>query len=256
MPVTYPLIGKGITTRVSTSISPPFGKEESAALRDMLEDLEPESTFEGLVASWEVVCQDLLDKANLPPGNKLVRVYSDNSWTDDVPEDWVQYARELRTGECLGSRRTVIERRYGTDSQEWFADQILQRINIVRKALVRDDTASVAHMALSLGQLIATATLKFTWEPDILFAQKRREEIQDRTRKSAHERGEKKQERRSAARKAADERWKNRPDRPISAVIRDLKKQEQFEDMEVNTLRGYLSKPEEWSTFKSRKQKT
>jgi hypothetical protein len=257
MPVTHSLIGTGITTRVSTQISAPFCAEEVAAGECLFEALGQESTFEGIAVSWEGLCQDLLDKAQLPPQNKLVHVYSNGSWTDDVPEDWSQGTHKLKPGECFGDRRAVIERRYGIDSQAWFADHILQRIHLVRRLIARGDTAIVAHMTLSLGMLMTTATMKFTWETDTLLGQARREEIQDRARKSAQVRGGKKQQRLNAVRKAADERWTNHPDWTISDVIRDIRKQEQFKTIYVNTLRGDLSKPEEWSTtFKSRKQKT
>jgi len=69
-------------------------------------------------------------------------------------------------------------------------------------------------------------------------------------------RGKEMQKRRNNVRKAADERWKNHPDWRITDVIRDLRKEEQFKEMYINTLRGDLSKPEEWSTFKAHKQKT
>src|SRR5262245_41062528 len=148
MPVTHPLIGTGITMRDSTNISAPFGEEEDAALRDMLEAIGQESTFEGIAASWEVLCQNVFDKTQLPPRNKLVRVYSDGNWADDIPEDWVQRSHKPRHGEVFGFRQTVIECRYGVDSPEWFADRILQLIAVVRKEIARGATATAAHMAL------------------------------------------------------------------------------------------------------------
>jgi hypothetical protein len=257
MPITHQSIGTGITKRISTSVSAPFGKEEIIAFKDILTALGQNSTFEGIVASWEVFCQDLLANAKLPPWDKVVRIHADGAWADDLPEDWHQRWHEIRgPGEGAGRAFYIAELRYGIDSQEWFAAKILQGIDLVRKVIARGETATAAYLALELGMDMATATLKFAWEPDALLGKDTREKRRDAQQKSARVRGGKKQDRLSKVRKAADEIWERNPEWSTAQVIRSIKKQEQFNDIEINTLRGDLSKPEEWSTFKSRKQKT
>ena len=257
MPITSQLIGNGITERISTSVSAPFGEEEIAVLNCIFKDIGQKSTFEDIAASWEVFCQDVLAQAKLPPWDKFVRIYADGGWADDLPEDWHQRWHEIRRpGEGAGRAIKIAELRYGLDSQEWFAAQILQSIEIVRKAIARGDTATTALMAMELGRDMTTATLKFTWEPDALLGKDTREKRRDAQQKSAQVRGGQKQDRLNKVRKAADEIWERHPDWSTAQVIRRIKKQEQFNDIEVNTLRGDLSKPEEWSTVKPHKKKT
>jgi hypothetical protein len=257
MPITSQLIGTGITKRISTSIRAPFGEEEIAELKCMGKAIGQKSTFEGIAASWEVLCQDLLAKAKLPPWDKFVRIRADGGWADDLPEDWHQRWHEIGgPGERAGRAFSIAELRYGIDSQEWFAAKILQSIDLLRKVIARGETATATHLALELGIDMATATLKFTWEPDALLGKDTREKRRDAQQKSAQVRGEKKQDRLNKVRKAADEIWKSHPDWPVSKVIRSIRKQEQYKDMAANTLKGDLSKPDEWSAFKSRKQKS
>ena len=71
MPVTHSLIGTGITMRVSTHISSPFGEEEVAAGECLFEALGQESTFEGIAVSWEVCVRPCLTRLSCLPKTSL-----------------------------------------------------------------------------------------------------------------------------------------------------------------------------------------
>jgi hypothetical protein len=249
MPVIKKEIGTGLTKRFSLSISGPWGKEERDAIRRMAEGFN-NNTLEKNIASCEVFCQNVLDKANLPPWGTIVHVYADGNWTEDLPKGGT---RGLQPGEAITSAGLLAESRYGIDSEQWFACQILDAIDVVRRAIASQDATKTARAALSLGELNTLAVLKFVWEPNALLGQKIRKQQQNRNNKSAQKRGRGQQERRNEVRKAADEIWKHHSGWTISAVAKYLARTRHENE---HTLRGDLSKPEEWSTtFKPRRQK-
>ena len=57
----------------------PCSEEDVAALTAYMENITQTSTFEGIVAAWEVFCQDVLAKAELPPWDKYVRIYENGA---------------------------------------------------------------------------------------------------------------------------------------------------------------------------------
>jgi hypothetical protein len=148
-------------------VSSPFSEEDMAELKRVSEADRDERTFKGSVRRTEIFCQSLLEKAKLPPWGTAVRMDSDDNWTDDLPraEDWPEDSTEiLRPGESICHVLQVAKRRYGVDSQEWFAAGILDGIDLVRKAIASHDIADTAYRALDLGLLMKTAEFKFTWE--------------------------------------------------------------------------------------------
>jgi hypothetical protein len=243
MPITREHIGTGLTTRVRTNVGSPWGAEEYAALTCIFEAIGQTSTFEAIAASWEAFCQNLLSKAELPPWDKDVRMYSDGNWTDDLPEDWPQRVREiLRPGESTGRTQHIVELRYGLDSQEWFASEIRQRIDLVRTAIASHDTAFTALMALRLGMLIATATLKFAWEPAALTGQKIQRAVRQGGRQRAQNHREAIQARYTKWQEAATDIWINKPGLSRVAVARIVGLQ--F-DVKPNTVRKKIRKPKQ-----------
>jgi len=124
-------------------------------------------------------------------------VSSDGSWIDDFPEDWPRRRHELlKPGESIGCAIDILEFQDRMNSQEWYAANILQQIDIVRILLaVNDatynDAASAASMATSLGANIAVASFKFAWEDDVVLGRIVRQGIRRGTEKSAQIRGEK-----------------------------------------------------------------
>jgi len=255
MPVTHKMIGTGLTKRPSTHISGPFGEEENAALHRMFKDASQTSTFEGLVAPWEDFCQRVLTQAKLPPWDKFVRIYANGDWADDLPEDWDQRWHELRgPGEGVGDAEYIAELRYGIDSPQWFAARILNSLDLVRRAIARDATATAAHLVWNLVLLIATTSFKFSWEPAAMTGEALQKGRPTGNKNSAQTRGIKKQERQDGLRKKAEAIWKDHPDWNKEKAIREIRKKQS--SVPLNTMRRDLSKPEEWSTFKSRKKKT
>jgi len=113
MPVTIQMIGTGITRQPVLTISGslgeepgpgitiyvdgPMSEEEVAATKAYMENSAQISTFEGIAVLWEVYCQDVLGKANLPPWNRDVRIYANGDWADDLPEDWLQRVHEINS---------------------------------------------------------------------------------------------------------------------------------------------------------------
>jgi hypothetical protein len=148
----------------------------------------------------------------------------------------------LRPGESTGRAQHIVELRYGLDSQEWFASEIRQRIDFVRTAIASHDTAFTALMALRLGMLIATATLKFAWEPAALTGQKIQWAVRQGGRQRAHNRREAIQTRYAKWQEAATDIWINKPGLSRVAVARIVGNQ--F-DVKPNTVRKQIRKPKQ-----------
>ena len=176
MPVTQKMIGTGLTTRLCTSISAPFGEEEIGAIRRWVEAYNQISTFERIAASLKVFYQDVLTHAKLPPWDKYVRIYANGDWADDLPEDWRQRLHEiLKPDEWAGRAIDIVELRDRIDSQEWFAAKSLDSIDLVQQVIASEAPASIAYLALHLGILIETAKWKFSWETDALLGKDHRQ---------------------------------------------------------------------------------
>ena len=114
MPVTHTMIDTGMTERPSMSISAPFGAEEMDALYRVSEAHNQTCTFEGRVAPYELLCQNIFANKNLPPWDKWVRIHADGrSWTDDIPEyvlpcEGTWESPSLKT--CADTPRTLTNR--------------------------------------------------------------------------------------------------------------------------------------------------
>jgi hypothetical protein len=173
MPIRFDIIGAGLTKRVQPTlilssveerdgriilnVGEPCSEEDVAALIAYMGNITPTD----LIRDWEVFCQDVLRKAELPPWDKYVRIYADGGWRDDLPTDWGERAHEiLGPGEGIGRAKAVAELRYGVDSQEWFAAGILQDIDLVRKVIARGEAATVARLTQSLVMEMARAEMK------------------------------------------------------------------------------------------------
>ena len=192
MPVTHRKIGTGMTERISTSISgPPWGDEEMRAIQRMVEAQISISTFEGRAARVERWCQQVLVAENLPPWDTVVRVHADGRrWTDDlpahvrqwsltgevpIPEDVRRYLQALkRRGEDINNGKGLADTLYPEHSEVWFACEILTTMDIVRQVRTNHAEESMLCMVWNLGELIATASLKFRWEPDALLGKAHR----------------------------------------------------------------------------------
>ena len=167
MTVTQQRIGTKLTERLRTLVSAPWNEETLGVLHSMFKTSSETSSFEGIAAFWEAFYQDVLAQAKLPPWNKYVRIYANGDWADDLPEDWHQRPHEiLKPGEGAGRAFDIMEQRNGIDSQEWFAAKILNGIDLVRTAIARGETATVAHLTVNLTMDVAIATLKSAWEAD------------------------------------------------------------------------------------------
>lgn len=92
------------------------------------------------------------------------------SWQEMVPKPWAEATTETRQTciDVLGHEGLAGE--YEIDSESWFAAEILRRLTWVDKAIKDRDVQKVARYALQAGELIATADLKFAWEPYALRA--------------------------------------------------------------------------------------
>lgn len=61
---------------------------------------------------------------------------------------------------------------YPRDSEAWFAQQIVRHFEITKAAIERGESDVAARFGYELGELVATACMKFNWEPDALRGQK------------------------------------------------------------------------------------
>ena len=147
MPVTKEEIVIGLTKWCSTKISAPYGEEEIQAMGHMAEDFN-NNTFEKNIAPWEDLCQNELAKALLPPWGTSVRVRADGTWTTDLPENGVW---GLQPGEEIASGWFVAARHHTVASPVLFALEILDAIDVVRRAIARQDATEAARAALYLG---------------------------------------------------------------------------------------------------------
>jgi hypothetical protein len=247
MPVTKEEIVIGLTKWCSTNISAPYGEEEIQAMGHMAEDFN-NNTFEKNIALWEDLCQNELAKALLPPWGTSVRVRADGTWTTDLPENGVW---GLQPGEEIASGWFVAARHHTVASPVWFALEILDAIDVVRRAIARQDATEAARAALYLGELKTFAKLKFAWESLALYGKARKESLHTGNIKSKKTRGDQKEKNQGYARNYADQIWESNPDIPIMKIAYCLrqKKGGEFYGAPINTIRGYLKKPEEWSTF-------
>src|SRR5262249_25445218 len=137
--------------------------------------------------------------------------------------------------------------------EPWFAATILEEINRVRQAVARGDTERAASLGCQVGITMTTAAFKFTWESAAVAGKPVQEGRRTGNKNSAQSRGQTMQERRSRVREAADKIWKEHPDWNNEDVIRALRKNDELADVGESSMRSYIKKPEEWSTFKSRK---
>jgi hypothetical protein len=276
MPVTHRKIGTGMTERISTSISgPPWGDEEMRAIQRMVEAQISISTFEGRAARVERWCQQVLVAENLPPWDTVVRVHADGRrWTDDLPahvRQWVltggvpipddvrRYLQALDSGgEHINTGKGLAYTLYPEHSEVWFVCEILTTIDFARQVRADHAEESMLCKVLDLGGLIATAALKFRWEPDALLGKRFRERRPEGNQNSAVTRGAVKDDRQRKVREAADAFWKQDLTLTNKDVISMLRRDKKFDELlrEVgdDSLRKDLRKPEEWSTVKSHKK--
>jgi hypothetical protein len=241
MPVTHQIIGTGITKRIRTSVSTPYGEEEIAALHCMLQSMAETSTFEGLVGPWEDYCRNVLAQAKLPPWDKDVRISADGGWRDDLPADWGDCAHEiLGPEEGIGRATAVAELRFGLDSQEWFAADFLQDLDLVRRVIARGEAATAAHQALSLAIGMVIAKFKFTWEPAVEIGMKIQQAVHHGGKMTGQARRKEAQLRHAQWQQAADVIWTNNPDESKTNVSRAVARQFKVNE---HTVRKNIRKP-------------
>lgn len=255
MPVHQEIIGTGITKRIRRHISAPYGEKEAAALGRMAEDFNS-NTLENYLAAWESFCQGLLAKAQLPPWRKAVYVDADGTWTENIPKDWQKHSQP---GAQITSTIPLVESRYGIDSELWFACTILAAIDRVRRHMASDDCTLATSAGVELAQLTTTATFKFTWESEIEFGKKTRENRRKANTASIKTRSGRKQTDLNAARSHALALWREEPDMSITKtahiITKHLNLHGRTEPLKVHTVRGYLKNREAWSPFHPPKAK-
>src|SRR5262249_7881935 len=157
----------------------------------------------------------------------------------------------------------IVEQRDRIDSPEWFAAEILDDIDLLRKVIARGEAATIAHFALKLGGLMKTAEFKFRWEAAAITGKPLLEGRPRGNKNSALSRGETKQERQNLVRKVADELRKEDSALTKEEVISHLRKKQKsdkilneiLDKVSDASLRKDLQKPERWSTLKSHVKK-
>jgi hypothetical protein len=270
MPVTQKMIGRGMTERPSSSISAPFGEEEIEACRRWVEAYNQTCTFEGRIGPYELFCQNLFAKENLPPWDKWVRIHADGrNWTDDVPEyvlkcegkwgvplpeDVHRYFQDLRRlGEDIKSGLNLAYNLVEVDSEVWFACEFFRHLDVVRRARASHAEDAALCRAMDAEAIIVTAGFKFRWEADAIRGKKIPEYGRQGGRVRGPVRRETMEKERANVRKEADILWNELPSliKNHSETGRELRRRGKT-TKPVNTLRKYLSNPEEWCSMKKK----
>src|SRR5215510_6816553 len=129
MPITHEIVGTKLIKETITYIRGPWGEEETDAMRREVEAYNQTNSFDYRVTALEVFCQNVFAEAKLPPWDKWVRLYPDERWVDDLPEDWPQHFPDiLRPGESLILGLNLAKRLYNIDHEAWWAAEILQTL--------------------------------------------------------------------------------------------------------------------------------
>lgn len=148
-------------------------------------------------------------------------------------------------------RHKLLEQKYGLNSDEALAVEILDLIHLMRMALTDHDMASPHVWTFRLSKAAEFARLKRLWEPQVEFSKKTREKRRKANEESIKTRAAISKKNRDASRSKAIELWRHTPMniKPTADIIaKDL-------NLNPHTTRGYLMHPEEWSPFHSLKTK-
>jgi hypothetical protein len=129
--------------------------------------------FDYDIAWLEAKAQQLLRAKGLPlPVSKLVQVRPNGSWCE-VDADAL--GKVLSPGDRYAWSMNFAIDRYGLDSPEGYAAQILFQIERVQLAQARQDIQFACLAALTIGELYTEAHMKALWEDAAISGEKSRQ---------------------------------------------------------------------------------
>ena len=132
MPITYSEIGTGITKTLARTITNPLTAEDCEELKRHQPASPCKYDFDYTMAQLEARAQQILYAKGVPlPVSKLVQVRPDGSWCE-VDADALKKAPS--PGDHYASSMIYTFDRYGLDSPEGYAAQILFHIEQVHRA--------------------------------------------------------------------------------------------------------------------------
>jgi hypothetical protein len=164
MPIQHRTIGTGMTQREVIDVVP-LTPEDFGEIRRLADPLViSKHPWEDLMAQLEAWAEDIVRNAALPlPVRKLVCVLPDGSWRDRMPGE----------NRSCKSALKLVEERYGSDSLEWYAVQILSLLWDVRHYQTGEDWYQVGIIAAyRIGCLQTEVRMKNRWEVPALAGEK------------------------------------------------------------------------------------
>jgi hypothetical protein len=213
MPITFEIVGTGITQRLQLVLSgtlsgdaetgfrfymsPPVTDAELALVNAHFAALARESTWEGKLAFWEAVCREVLVHGKPPP------------WEQDTPEA--------------------------------FASSFLNSIDLLRTVWARGDRGTGLHLAMKLAEAWATVRDKFTWEADVLFGRRIRQSARRGGKAHGHDKRATWEQRFAEWQQVADRLWHEHDKWSHRAVALHVSKQV---GGSVHTIRKHIKKPQ------------
>jgi hypothetical protein len=173
MPITYSEIGTGITKFPVRTITNPLTAEDCEELRRHQPASPCKYDFDYDIAWLEAKAQQILCAKGVPlPVSKLLQVRPDGSWCE-VDADVLEKASSPGDHYAWSMHFTID--RYGIDSPEGYAAQILFHIEQVQRARARQDMQLACLAALTIGKLYTEAHMKALWEDAALSGEKSRQ---------------------------------------------------------------------------------
>jgi len=155
MPIQYRTIGTGMTQREVIDVVP-LTPEDFGEIRRLADPLLfSQHPFDDLMPQLEAWAEDIVQNAALPlPVRKLVCMLPDGSWRDRMPGEHVSCTSALQ----------LVEERYGSDSLEWYAVQILSLLWDVRHYQTGEEWHQAVIAAYRLGCLQTEVAFKARWD--------------------------------------------------------------------------------------------
>jgi len=145
MPVRRYRFGKGMTVRRRLRIRPPWGKKELTQLKRSLQG-----------------------------------TYSFETTASRIEE----YAQELKKAKAEHQPAAGSKRRSRfSPTPKWYAERLLNYLNLVRALVERNEAADAARFGIELGMIAREAADKFYWEAQAMLGVHRREQVRQFARK-------------------------------------------------------------------------
>jgi hypothetical protein len=171
MPITYSEIGTGITKFLVRTIINPLTAEDCEELKRSLPASPCKYDLDYTIAQLEAKAQQILRAKGIPlPVSKWVQVRPNGSLCE-VDADALEKAPS-QGGHYAWSMNYAIDR-YGIDSPEGYAAEILFHIEQVHRA--RQDMELAGLALLRIGALYTEAHMKALWEDAALSGEKSRQ---------------------------------------------------------------------------------